>query len=170
MNRLRRCRLNVLAAGLASITALIHSYLGLTKAIQYVTTGYTPELLSILFAISAPAIIAGMLIFYREESHSPIYPLMAVYIVGYVDRHVFGTAESVLGLEEAGHDRVNDHDHAHERTQEEDESARQLLIAHLVEDPFAFVSKIAEMLLLITLGILYYAEISSRKTNANVTE
>lgn len=34
----------------------------------------------------------------------------------------------------SGHDHVNDNDHAHEPTEDEDESALQSLIAHLIED------------------------------------
>lgn len=59
---------------------------------------------------------------------------MVVYLVEYVNKHVFGIAESFLGLEGEGHDHVNDNDHAHEPTEDEDESALQSLIAHLIEN------------------------------------
>lgn len=160
MTAIQRYRLHILAAGLAIITAGIHLYLGFMEIIQYFTAGQTPEVLSILFAVSALAIIAGMLAFYRGAPRQPIYLLgillMIVYIVGYIDWHIFGTVESLLGIEAAGHDHAHDHDHNH--AHEEEESPLRLLIVHLIEDPFALVSKTAEALLLLILSIFYYAE------------
>lgn len=174
MNKLRRYRLHLLAAGLASITALIHLYLGLTEVIRYVTTGHTLKLLSILFALSALAIIAGMLAFSRGAPRQPIYLLgmllMVVYLVRYADWHVFGTADSLLGLEDAGHDHANGHDHAREPTEEEDESTLQSPIANLTVDPFALVSKTAEILLLLLLSVLYYVGMDRNvETNVDAT-
>lgn len=167
----------MLAAGLASITAIIHLFLGLTEVVQFVRTGHPPEFLSILFTISALAIIAGMLAFYRGAPRTPIYLfgilLMIVYIVGYIDWHIFETIESLLGLEETGHDQGHnhDHDHDHRHTHEDEESPLRLLIAHLIEDPFALVSKTAEVLLLPALSLLYYTETNrSTETDADVTE
>lgn len=172
MKTLRRGWLFVLAAGLASITAGIHLYLSLTELVQYVTAGHTPEFLSVLFALSALAIIAGMLAFYRGAPHQPIYLLgillMLIYLIGYADWHVFGTIEGLLGLEEAGHDHTDHtHDHGHGH---EEENALQLLITHLLENPFELMSKTAEALLLVILSFLYYAERNpSAETDADIT-
>lgn len=162
MNARRQRQGHLLAAGLASVTAAIHLYLGLAEIIAVVTAGHHPDLLPIFFGISAIAIVAGMLAFYWGAPRQPIYLLgmllMIVYLVGYADWHVFGTVEGLLGLDQVGHGHVHDHGHADEG----EERALQLLIAHLIDDPFALVSKVTEFLLLILLGLLSYNEARGR--------
>lgn len=97
-----------LAAGLASITGFAHLWLGLSGVFDWIATGES-SVLAPLFVAAGIAIFGGMATaYYRPTAVRPIYVsgivLSTLMLVGYVDWHGTGYAESALGLEEGGHD------------------------------------------------------------------
>ena len=80
--------------------------------------------------------------------------LMLFYVVAYVDWHVLGYAESVLPFEGVEHDHGHDdHGSGHGHGSHE-ESTIESLVDHLLDDPFALVSKTAELIAAVILGVL----------------
>lgn len=184
MDRGNSKRLAYLAAGLASLTGLVHLLVGLRVMYGWIATGELGYVLGPVFLLAGIAIFGGLAFaYYRPAAVRPIYAsgivLSTLLLVGYVDWHVTGVAESALGLEEytpdhgahgsetGGHhgdnghggetgDHHGDHDHGgHDEAGHADESAVSTLIDHLSGDPVALASKVAELALLPLLGLLY---------------
>lgn len=171
-------RLAYLAAGLASITGLAHLLVGLAAVYDWIRTGELGYVLGPAFVVVGIAIFGGLaLAYYRPATMRPIYAagiaLSALMLVGYVDWHATGYAETALGIEEytadhgghgsesgdhhgGGHDHDHDHDHGgHDEGGHADESVASVLVDHLVGDPVALASKAAEFVLIPLLGLLY---------------
>ncbi len=156
------------AAVLAGIVGLIHLYLGAVGFFEYATTGELPSILPPLFVVSGLAVLVGIYGF-RKGLVAPrtVYgggiALMAVYLVGYADWHVFNVFESYVNLGELGHGHDHGHgDHGHnghdDHGHDHDDGAVTSLVEHLRDDLLALVSKTGEALLVPVLGYLYVTE------------
>ena len=170
----------LLAGVLVLVTAAVHLAIGVIGLYESLIrgTGSAGMPLLYLFAAIAAYALVGAYAFGRIEPASAYalgLGLMVFYIVAYADWHVFGFAESTLPLDAAGlghdhathdhghgHDHTHDHDHSHDHgdghSHGDEDSSLSLLIDHLRDDPFALVSKTAELGAAATLAVLYGRE------------
>lgn len=152
MNEQLSWRLVYLAGGLVFISATVHlivGVLGLYESLGLNEGTATLPVLFILAALVAYALIGAYLT--NRIAPIPAYAfgavLMALYIVAFADWHAFGYADTLLPLETIGLDP-----HYH------DDPVVQILLDHLLNDPFALVSKIAETGAVLILGMLALSE------------
>lgn len=144
------------AAATIALSAIIHLAMGLGGLVEWMTGG-SPSVLFPLFLLSGTGILVGMVaVWYGWLALRPAYVLggimMLVYLVGYVDWHAVNVTESVLGLQDVGHDHSHDHDHGHDHHDEG--GTLSVLYDHLVDDPLALVSKSLETVGLVSVVTL----------------
>ena len=165
----------LLAGVLVLVTAAVHLAIGVIGLYESLIrgTGSAGMPLLYLFAAIAAYALVGAYAFGRIEPASAYalgLGLMVLYLVTYADWHVFGFAESTVPLDAngLGHDHAtHDHGHAHDHGHSHDnhghshgnqDSSISLLIDHLRDDPFALVSKTAELGAAAILAVLYGRE------------
>lgn len=146
----------VTTAVFVGITAGIHVLLGLYGISEWLMTGNLSNILAPLFLLSGVAILIGMLGVYQGElAPQPTYVLgvivMVIYLIGYADWHILGYTETLLGLEDGGHNpdsTGHDHDnHDHgDHDHSRDDSALVSIFNHLRTDLVALVSKTSEVI------------------------
>lgn len=147
------------AAGiLVLVSAVVHLAVGAIELYEALVLGEGQIALGIFYFVAT--VLAVMLVgAYATEQikPTPAYALgaglMVLYIIAYADWHVLGYAETylpldVVGLEHDhghhGHDH-NGHDHNGHNHDSHDDTALESLLSHIRDDPFALVSKSAEI-------------------------
>ena len=137
--------LRYLAGVLALVVAGIHLYWGFPRLITQLQIGAVPDPRPLVFVVSGVAIIFGVAQILDGRDPKPIYlagiGLMAGDIVGYVAWH---TVLGHGGFWPWGPDPIT-----------HDASAAVVVVDHLLADPLALGSKIAESVLAGLLAVLY---------------
>jgi hypothetical protein len=141
--------LSRIAGGLALLVAVIHLFhpqLGFPRLVQHIQLGTLYDPRPLLFTISALAILCGVLLVYNSVAERSIYllgiGLMLAYILGYVSWHtVLEHGAFWPYIEAHGH-----HDHG----------ILETIGMHLFDDSRELVSKVAELILLSILIVLYW--------------
>ncbi len=147
----------LLTLGLAFVlvSATVHLWLGTTGILG---VGTTEVALSVLFLVIAA--LSALLVGGYATRRLPRVPtlalsagLMALVFVLYFDWHLFGVAETLLPLDAVGLEHGHDHhDHG------ESHSALAQVGALLRDDSFALLSKSAEFLAALFLGLVAVQE------------
>jgi hypothetical protein len=148
LRRETSARLAPMAGGLAGFVAVLHlahPTHGIGRFVQYLQLGALYDPRPLLFTLSGLAIVAGLTFAYAGADREPLYllgiGLMLVYILGYVSWHAFlGHGAFWPGIEGTGHT---------------DETFVESVALHLLNDPYAMVSKLAEVTLAGLLVVLY---------------
>ena len=149
-----RQRLVYLAGVLVLVSVVAHLILGILGVVDPALAGADSRLLPIAFLIAALAALGVIWLYWSETIPHHLtfaigFGLMVLYLLAYVDWHVFEYVESVIPLEAIG----LEHDHHHHNG-----SPLEVLLDHLIEDPFALVSKSAEAIAAIVLAVLAVLE------------
>jgi len=148
LRRETSARLAPIAGGLAGFVAVLHlshPTHGVGRLVQYVQLGALYDPRPLLFTLSGLAIIAGLTLSYAGADRKPLYllgiGLVLVYVLGYASWHaLLGHGAFWPGIEGAGHT---------------DETLVESVASHLLNDPYAMVSKLAEVTLAGLLVVLY---------------
>jgi|AntDeeMetagen134_2_1112570.scaffolds.fasta_scaffold07194_2 hypothetical protein len=142
--------LGYVGAALAYIVAGIHLFhpkLGFPRLVLLLATGNAQLLINdprpLVFVMSALAIIAGITLAIFDADRAWMYPLgmtvVAAYFVGYFAWHFSGHGGFLPGREPLHHGL----------------NVVDALVSHLSFSRTAAVSKVAELALLVVLGVLY---------------
>ncbi len=149
-------RLRYVGAVLAFVVAAIHLYHPQRGFPRLVTLAMTDNLWllagdprPLLFVLSGLGIVVGVLLVLWEFPRKPVYvagmALVTTYIVGYFAWHLTGHGGFLPMREPLYHGL----------------SPTEAVISHLRDYPIARVSKVAEVLFLVVLVVLYRREVSS---------
>ena len=146
--RLDADALRIVGAGLAFLVAIVHLYWGMPRLIAYLNVGTMPDPRPPLFVLSGVAILIGVTIVAAGGDRRPVYvagiALMLAYLLGY------GAWHTVLGHGAFWPWGPGGHVHGG--------NPIVVIAEHLVADPLALVSKLAELALLAILIVLYRLE------------
>ncbi len=140
------------AMALLVFTGIVHAILGLVDVVLG-----DVDVLSVAFVLAGVLAILLAAFSYGDllaprVTYALGAGLLVAYVLAYADWHAVGIVESVFGLDDAGlghdhHDHGHDHHdhgHSHHDHHSHDGSAVTVLIDHLVADPIALVTKVAE--------------------------
>lgn len=156
-------RLAIVGFGLFLLSGSIHLLLGLGSLANPQILGVETLVLPMSFIMAGLAVfvVAGV---YKADMlpNRTTYVLasflMAIYVVAYIDWHVFQFVASIEPFEAVGleHDHSHGHDSHHEH--EDESSAGMIFIDHLRDDFIALVTKTAEGIAAVILAILAVLE------------
>ena len=149
----REIRILRIAAGALAILVgwlhVLHPDYGYSQLLLYVEFGTVYDPRPPLFVLSGLAIFAGVVLVVYDRSKRPLYLLgillVATYIIGYVSWHTVLDHGAFWPYIEAHHH--------HEI------GVVESMIDHLRADTIAMVSKLAELILLVLLALLYRFDI-----------
>lgn len=142
-----------IAGGLALVVAAIHLFhpqLGFPRLVQQIHLGTLYDPRPLAFTISGLAIIVGILLVLNGIATRRVYllgmALMLTYLVGYIGWHtVLDHGAFWPHIEAYGHSN---------------QGTLETIALHLLNEPRAFASKAAEMVLFVLLGVLYRRDLT----------
>jgi hypothetical protein len=99
--------LRIVGVQLAVVSAAIHLWWGLPRALVYLRVGTVADPRPYLFVVSAVAVVVGVAWLYAGGPRRKLYALgasvMALYAVGYVWWHLGGHGGAIPGVQGYGH-------------------------------------------------------------------
>lgn len=135
--------LRIVAIQLALVVAAIHVFRGLPDLLVYLNAGTMPDPRPAIFVVSSVALLLATLGLLAPVPQRPLYAFILLvsvaYALGYVQWHIGGHGSVIPGFQGYGEHTAH---------------PVETVVSHLLDDPLALVSMIAELLLAGVLGIL----------------
>lgn len=153
-------QLELLAVPLVGIVVTIHLWWGIQRFVRrYLMAGVVIDPRPIVFVLTSFLLLAGVALAYLGGPRRPLYvggiALMFTYISGYFWWHLAGH-QAALPWVDGG-------DHGHGEV-----TLASFIVDHAREDTMAMVSKGAEALLALVLGLLLYVDLQPDDTAQTV--